>query len=217
MTAGELLDLYRLETVDTAQPYLWSDEFILGALSDAQVQFCRFTDGISDSSTDAVTLLNVVAGTDTYAFNPKVLKLRAARRVDTGKPLDVLNVEDMPARSMYFDGRTGTVSALITGMDENSVRVWPVPAEPLSVRLTVFRLPLVDLTDGDNPLVVPLQHQRALLLWAKHLGYGVHDSEMFDREKSAEFEQKFLAYCASAKVDQGRARHKPRAVAYGGI
>lgn len=217
MTAGELLDLYRLETVDVAQPYLWSDDFILGALSDAQVQFCRWTDGIADSSTDVVTKLSIVAGTDSYALHSKVKKLRTARREDTGRPLDVLNQEDMPARGMYFDGRPGTVSAVITGMDENTVRVWPMPAETMTVRLSVFRLPLTDLTDGDDPLVVPLQHQRALLLWAKHLGYGVHDTEMFDRAKSEDFEQKFLAYCASAKVDQGRARHKSRSVAYGGI
>lgn len=217
MTVGELLDLYRLEMVDVAQPYLWSDEFILGALSDAQVQFCRWTDGIPDSSSAGITLLSVLTGVDSYTLSPKVLKIRTARFDVTGRPVEVLNEEDMPGRSMYFDGRPGTVSALITGMDENSVRVWPMPAEDVDIRLSVFRLPLLDLTDGDDPLVVPLQHQRALLLWAKHLGYGVHDSETFDEKKSQDFEQKFMAYCASAKIDQGRARHKPRSVAYGGI
>lgn len=217
MTAGELLDLFRQEVVDTAQPYLWSDDFILGALSHAQEQFCRFTDGLPDSSTDAVTKLVITAGVDSYALSPSVLKIRSARLNDTGRPIMVLNQEDMPPRGMYFDGRPGTVAALITGMDENTVRVWPMPNANTAIRLSVFRLPLAQLTDGDNLIVVPAQHQRALLMWAKHLAYGVHDSDAFDRTKSENYEQKFMAYCASATVDQDRARHKPRTVAYGGI
>lgn len=216
-TAGELLDLFRLEVVDTVQPFLWTDDFILGALSDAQDWFARLTDGIPDSSTDAVTKIDLIAGTDVYALSDRVLKVRNARRQDTGRPIDVLNQEDMPGRGMYFDGRPGTTSALIIGMDENSVRAWPMPAENMTVRLSVFRLPLLPLTDGDDPLAVPKQHERALLMWAKHLAYGIHDSEMFDRKKSEDFELEFRRYCAAAKDEQGRAWHKPRAVVYGGI
>ena len=217
MNAGELLDLFRTEVVDTVVPYLWSDDFILSTISDAQVQFARHTDGIPDSTTDAVTLIELVASTGVYALHDKVLKIRSAYRTDTGRAIDMLNVEDMAPRKMYFDGREGTTTALITGMDENSVRAYPVPAEAFDIRLSTFRLPLVAITDGDDPLVVPDQHQRPLLMWMKHLAYGVHDTEAFDRTKSEEFAQAFKAYCASAKVDQGRARHKPRAVAYGGL
>lgn len=216
MTSGELLDLFRVEMNDRTEPKLWSDEFIFGAIDDAQKQFTRLTDGIPDSTTPAVVELAVTTAGDTYALHPAILKIRSARRLDNGRPVAVVNEEDMPTRNMFFDGITGTLQALVTGMDENSVRVWPMPREAADVRLSVFRLPLVDITD-DQAFEIGVQHHRHLLMWAKHLAYGVQDAETFDKTKSQEFKDRFEVYCFKAKQEQARARHKPRAVAYGGI
>jgi hypothetical protein len=54
-------------------------------------------------------------------------------------------------------------------------------------------------------------------MWVKALAYGKQDAETFDRTKQKEFEQKFFGYCDQVQAEQRRARHKPRAVAYGGI
>lgn len=216
MTSGELLELFRVDMNDAEKPYLWSDEFVFGAISEAQVEFARKTDGIPDATTAAVTEIEVVAGTDEYALHPKLLKLRAARRAVDGRPIEIVNVEDMATRNMYFDGIPGQLKALVVGMDEYSVRAWPMPAENVPVKLTTFRLPLEDITD-DQDLEIPPRHHRYLLHWVKHLAYSVQDAETFDKTKAAEFEAKFNTYCFNVKLEQQRLRHKPRTVAYGGI
>ena len=216
MTSGDLLDLFRDEMADKVTPYLWSDDLVFGYIDDACKRFCRLTDGIPDSTTATVVNLAIVAGTDTYPLSPLVLKIRTARRADNGREVLVLNEEDMAPQDRFFDNLPGIPTALITGMDVDSVRVHPYPSVATPMKLSVFRLPLVDVTD-DQPLEVPAQHQRALLLRAKALAYGKQDAETFDRTKFETFDDKFTIYCAAAKAEQARARHKPRTVAYGGI
>lgn len=217
MTAGELLDLYRDDSGDNVAPYLWSDDLILSHIDDAQTMFCRLTDGISDATTPAVTQLAVLPTVEWYSLHESILKVRSAARADTGRPVEVLNVEDMPTRQMYFDGIAGTVRALILGIEADQVRMWPVPSETVTVNLTVFREPLVRITDGDQSFEIPAKHHKHLLLWVHHLALMKHDSEVSDRKKSADMKAAFEAYCFAAKVEQGKARHKPRTVAYGGI
>lgn len=216
MTSGDLLELFRVEMADVAEPYLWKDEFIFDAINDAQKQFARNTDGIPDSTTPEVVELYAFAGEDTYAIHPSILKFRSVRRADTGKPVSVENQEDMPTKGMYFDGRPGTVKAIITGMDEAVIRVWPIPMEDVLLKFSVFRLPLVEVVD-DQALEIPTQHHRHLLLWVKHLAYSVQDAETFDRTKARQFADDFSTYCFKTKTEQARARHKPRSVAYGGL
>jgi hypothetical protein len=127
MNSSELLDLFRKEMSDSAEPYLWSDEEIFNFEDDAQAMFCRKTDGIRDSTTAAVTKLALTPGTSVLAIHATIKRIRNARRGDTGRPLEIINADDMPKRGWYFDGTAGEPKALILGMDEDSARVWPVP------------------------------------------------------------------------------------------
>jgi len=216
MTTGELLELFRVEMNDVPKPQLWSDDFIFGAMDSAQTWFTRWTDGIPDSTTPAVTDLAVLAGTGEYPLHKAVLKLRTARRADNGRPVEVCNEEDLATQNRYFDNVPGVLRALVMGMDESTVRTWPLPMEDTPVKLSVFRLPLVRITD-DQAFEIAEQHHRELLLWMKHLAYSVQDAETFDRTKAADFESRFKDYCFKVKLEQGRLRHKPRSVQYGGL
>lgn len=219
MTPGDLLTLFRSEVSDVATPYLWSDDEFFGYADDAQKQFARLTWGLIDSSTPAIVDIPLVAGTNTYDLSPLILAVRAARVTATGRGLDIVNQEDMPVRRMYFDGTEGVPQAVILGMDTDKISVWPVPIEDEAIKLSVFRLPLVDITSANEttPFEIAPQHHRHLLLWVKHLAYLKQDAETYDRIKAAEFEAAFEAYCARAKKEQDRSRHKPRSVTYGGI
>ena len=217
MTPAELLDQFRIEVADIATPYLWSDDEFFRYADDAQKQFTRLTDGLPESTSPAITEIAVLAGLDTYALSPLVLKIRSARTLSDGRPLEVLNEEDMPPRGMYFDGKTGIVKALITGMDANSVHVWPMPSAAMTVKLSVFRMPLLDIDENSQAFEIDPQHHLHLLLWVGHRAYSKPDAETFDKTKAADLKTAFEAYCARAKAEQARARHKPRSVAYGGI
>ena len=216
--SSDLLSLFRSEMSDQATPYLWSDEEVFGYENDAQRMFCRETEGIADATTTAVVDVAVIPGTTWVDLHPSIKQLREVFRSDTGRPIEVINREDMAPRRWYFDGTTGNVKALVIGMEDNKARVYPNSNETVTLNLSVFRLPLVDITDlGDQAFEIDDTHVRHLLLWMKHLAYSKQDAETFDRMKAAEFEAKATLYHAKVKEEQRRKRHKVRSVMYGGI
>jgi hypothetical protein len=179
---------------------------------------CRKTDGIPDSTTTAVVQLDILTGGTSVDTNPKILRILSAYREDDGRDIEIVNRQDMRTRGWRFDGVPGRVAALITGMDQNKARVFPVADEDITIFMSVFRLPLVRLTtDGDQTLEVAEEHHRHLLLWMRHLGYLKHDTETFDQGKADDFETKFERYCESVKREERRKAYKVRTVAYGGI
>ena len=218
MNSSELLDLYRSEMEDTLEPFLWSDEDIFRYANEAQKKLVRDTGGIPDGTTAAVTRIAVTTATDRYALHSSILQIRTASRADTGRPIEVLNFEDMQQRRWYFDGVVGVLRALVIGIERHKLRVWQYPTEAANVDLTVFRLPLVEITDaGDQEFEIDVEHHQSLLYWMRHLGYLKQDAETYDKNKAAEFEAYHNAYCAQVKEEERRKRHKTRIVRYGGI
>lgn len=217
MTPSEVKTLFRSEMKDAVAPYLWSDADVYTYIDDAQKMFCRLTDGISDATTAEVVEIPVAADATWLDSHPSILKIRAATRDSDGAPLEVVNFEDLASRGIRLDGRKGPVRTLITGMQENKLRLASVASVVDTIRLLVFRLPLIDVTDGEGPFEVAPEHHIHLLYWVKRCALLKQDAETFDKSKAEDFEVMFRAYCAQAKAEQQRKRHKVRTVAYGGI
>lgn len=216
MDSTALYAQFRNDVSDTVVPYLWSAVEVLDYINDAQQQFCRATGGFTDASS-ALTALDYAAGADALTLSPLILTIRGAYDNTTGKPLEVVNFEDMATRGWRFDGRPGVVRALVIGLGATSARLYPLPVLGGTVRLVCERLPLAPITDLDQVLEVPDQHQYGLSLWLRARAYGKQDVETYDPKKSDNFAAQFRAYCDQARREKDRARHKPRVVAYGGI
>lgn len=212
MTTTELLALFRTEVFDLEVPYLWSDDLIYGYIDLAQKQFCRDTNGIMDSRKFKIT---IVPGTEWYTFSTDILKLRDAIDQATGKDMPIISVEKMAENDMKFDGNTGFTKALISGLEESTLRAWPVPNVASVIELRTFRLPAT-VVSGDD-FEIPEQHQRYLLNWVKHLAYDVQDTETYDKAASDKYKARHDAYCVKAKGEQNRVRRPVSTVTYGGI
>lgn len=216
MTSGELLALFRSEMNDGETPYLWSDTEVYRYIDDAQKMFCRNTDGIADATTAAVVNIAVVPGTLWVNTHPSIKMIRRATRTDTGRPVEVINEQDMADRKWYFDGRTGPVRALVIGEEQYKAQVYPESSETVTVRLLVYRMPLEPI-EGNADFEIVEKHHLHLLLWVKSLAYLKQDAETYDKTKSVEFENKFLAYCEKSKLEDRKEKHKTRVVRYGGL
>lgn len=212
MDTTQLRNIFRAEFFDTAEPYLISDALVYTYIDEAQKMFCRFTEGIEDGRS---FFLTIVPGTEWYPVNKAILKLRKATDVTTGRPVELVPQETADFFGIRFDGRVGTLKALVSGVERGMLRAWPMPQLPVTVALETFRLP-VTVEKGDE-LEIDEQHHLALLKWVKHKAYGSHDTEVYDARKSAEYEGQFRVYCAEAEKEQGRARHSAGSVMYGGI
>ena len=92
------------------------------------------------------------------SLDPRILKVRGANRVSDGRPLEILNYEDLGARGIRFDGRVGPLSTLVFGMEENKLRVTPKASLADAIKLLVFRLPLTGISGSDDPEIGSQHH-----------------------------------------------------------
>lgn len=226
MNSNLLYEAFREDIVDTAKPYLWSDDEVFRYMDAAYRMFVRLTVGISDF-TSPITQVQIVAGEALADIDSSILRIMSANKESDESDLTIINmVEDATTESAdYFQIRrsirstqTGAVTKMIVGAEKNKVRWVNVPEVDDVVNLHVYRLPLTHIVDEDHTLSdVDEGHHIYLLDWMKHLAYKKQDAETFDRGKSDEFEGTFRAYCAQVKAEWERYKHKTRIVEYGGL
>jgi hypothetical protein len=212
----EVYDAFRSDVDDQEETFNWPDTDVYRYMDDAQKMFCRLTGGLSDS-TSALTVLNYTTASDWVSISPLILKIRDAWNSTTGKPLDIINFENLNKLGLHFDGLPGLTTQIITGMEPHKVRLSRFPNASGTIQLLVDRLPLKKIDDADQALEVDDQHKDGLLLLMKSRAYNKQDAEVLDKKKAMDFETDFRAYCTAAKYERERAMHKTRVVAYGGV
>lgn len=202
MDGATFIKRFREETVDEAQPYLWSDALILRYLDEAQTDFCRRTEGIEDSAS-SVCSVAVPAGTAVVKLDPKIRKVRAARLAGHTLPLDITSVEEARQNNATASGAPRT---LVLGLGGGKALLAPTPATSVVLHLDVFRLPLTSIEAPGDETEVDDMHASALMYGALFRAYSRPDVETMDRTKAEYFRQLFADECARAAREQGRAR-----------
>lgn len=228
MDIDTLITTFRSEVDDVAEPHLWTDTDVYGYIDETQKMFCRLAVGISDSTSE-LTNVTFSAGDEYATYDPRILRLRMARLASDYRSLRIMNFEDFVEGGVGADDdyglytaqptldlRAGPVTILITNMTENAVRLVKIPEADDAILLTVYRMPLEDITESSTALEVDPKHHRSLLYGMKSLAYQKEDAETFDKARAAENETRFRMYCEQVKDEIARREHKVRVVAYGG-
>lgn len=213
MNSTDLLEHFRLDVSDEVTPYLWSDAEVFRYMNDAYRMFIRKTGGIADI-TSLVTEVPVVTGEATASLDPSILRIMHAYRLSDSTPLEIFNGPGSapPTRA------SGPVAGMVIGEQRHLVRWTTIPTADDTVTLSVYRLPLGFITGVEQDFTdVDEDHHIHLLDWMKHLAYRKQDAETFDRAKSDECGEAFLAYCEFVTAEHERYKHKNRVVAYGGL
>ena len=226
MNSEELFDAFRSDIVDTATPYLWTEDEVTRYADAAYRMFVRLTGGIADFTSSA-TQIDIVAGEATAEMAPSILRVMSAYRASDGVEIIVANLTDAAfmrssdyniVRQLYNDTRPGPVNYMVIGTQPDVCKWVQIPSEDDVASLNVYRLPLTHITDGTHELSeVKEDHHTYLLDWMKHLAYKKQDAETFDRSKSNEHKTNFENYCAFCKTEWERYKHKTRVVQYGGL
>lgn len=227
MTSDELYDLFRKDVVDTVTPYLWSDSEVYAYMNDAYTMFVRLTGGIQDFLTDDVCLVTAATGEAYSAIHPSILFVRQATIDATGETVRVINAQDMERlndedfgmlRRLNQSDSVGKVKYMVVGIQPDTVRWVNIPDSDYDIRLLVERLPTTTITgSGQTFDGVKDHHHLHLLKWMRHLAYNKQDAETFNKLRSDAERLEFDAYCALAKREKEKQKHKVRVVAYGGI
>lgn len=152
MTGQELLDYLRASVLrDVATPYLWSDDEILLALSEAEAQFARRTYALLDSTHTITTAVGVAE----YAVPPGTLKVLSAAINGHAKDLLDYTRRFIPSN---LATSTGTPSIFINDESMNSIRLYAVPDAVLTINLRIARLPSQAITLYSSPEIPAEYH-----------------------------------------------------------
>lgn len=227
MKTSELLNLFRLETDDTMEPYLWSDFEFLTYLNDAQDVFVRLIGGIADRRSP-LTKVKYKAGDQFKKYDERILKIKAVKDANNDRVV-IQNYESLEAggsladdyglfsNSGIDDSLTGDVRYIITDVDASEFQLYPIPDADGQLNLVVYRRPLDEITSTNTELEVSSYQHLNLLNWVKYKAYMKQDVETFDKTKALEFRAAFVDGVMAAKKDKASREDRQRVVQYGGI
>jgi hypothetical protein len=195
MRLRDLITLFRNETDDATEPFLWPDEEAIEFANDAQIEACRRARLLVDSSTTAVCEIAVTAGEPLLDLDPRVLFVRRARFA-ASLPLRRMTMQDMEAFDPYWmDALDATPRFFVPDYETGKLLLSPPPDSDATLLLTVVRDPLVDMDSDDDTPEIAARYHRSLRYWMMARAYGKQDAEANDPKKEATalalFEQEF--------------------------
>lgn len=188
MDLKELLELTREMASDVAEPQLWSDKFIINALNDAEMEACRRSRLIVDSSTEKCCRIDLAAATSLYKVHDSVIFIRRVELSTKTDPLGFARFRDLDMSCPGWRTETGEVDAWVTDFETGKLRFFRTPTAdqlPAHAMLTVVRGPLKRMSNkNDRPEIKPRFHYN-LHHWALFRMYSKNDSQTLDPEAAA--------------------------------
>lgn len=207
MNQAEAIAEIRSAIQDLAQPYFFSDERIRSALNHAQDEACRRARLLVDSRTAEVCEVDVPAGEPTVSLHESVIFVRRARLAGIGVTLVPKVARAMDEQCPGWEDSAPTQPMVFVPDWETGVlRLWPAPATPVTLLLTVIRAPLDAelLADASSELLLPRRYHQSLVFGALMELYRVPDMETFNPQAAAAYAALFAAEFGppSAAIDE---------------
>ncbi len=167
---------------DNALPYGWSDAVLDDYLNEAQEEAAIRASLLHDAATDAVTLISVTSGTASYALDSRIIDIISVTDVDQPATLVPFTMDDLVCSyGAGWQSRVGTPIGYLTDAVSGQITLFPAPDADTSIRLEVYRRPLVSMAaDGDTP-EIPAEHHFNLVDWALWRAYshaGTDDQDL---------------------------------------
>jgi hypothetical protein len=192
MNVNDFIARFRSDLDDAELPYLWSDADIIRYLNSAIKEACERALLIEDGADYDACRLRTVAGHADYELHPSVIKVK--RVAFRGRPLDETSIEAMDSRGTAWEAQSGEPSKFICS--DRLIRLVPKPSTSEIITLIVYRTQLEEfnadpLQSGDDDLEIGSIYHERLLPWMYCLAYRKHDSEVFNKDKSLEYEATF--------------------------
>jgi hypothetical protein len=194
MTLSEIIAQARIELDDTEPDFLWTEPELINYVNDAQVQACRRSRLIIDSSSPEVCQIAFTAGSALYPLDERIISIKDVTN-EKGNNLKGETVGWMNENISSWRKSEGEPSAVITDYETNALRLYPIPKVDGVINLRVVREPFNPLANPDDVPEIKSRYHLALIHWVKHRAYLKKDADTLDKNASAEaltlFEMEF--------------------------
>jgi hypothetical protein len=196
MTLQQLIERFRIEADDLANPPLWRDEWIIDWFAEAQDEAAVRARLLLDDYSASVTKIAVAPGIASYPLHPKVYEIAALDFVPNVGVVENLRLvsreyldrttpgwRDFPSEMPSFAIQTDT-----------RLRLVPVPSVAGTLRMEAYRLPLKAMaSDNDKPEIHEAHHIH-LVHWVLYRAFGRPDADAQNPQKSKEALEDFESY-----------------------
>lgn len=196
MNLEQLLCQFRVDALDTEEPHLFKDEWVVGWLSEAVTEAAIRGRLILEAADPRVCQVLVEAGVAVYPLHPSLYELVDLRFKANGamrsEPVHLKTREELSRICPDWRDRQDRTQFAI--QDDTRIQLVSPPREAGVLFIEGYRIPLKPLVnDGDKPEINGAHHH-LLVHWALHRAFGMPDSDAFDPGRAASAEQAFTAY-----------------------
>jgi len=204
MNLGQMFAIFRAQTRDLVEPYLFGDDTVLASYANEGArEACRRGRLIVDSTTvnDGATSplpvcqYAVTAGDSVLTLHPSILFVKRVKLASLDRRTPRINARDLDRFRPGWESESGDVLAYSPDHQTGQLRWYQKPIADDTANLTVVRLPLSDMVKlSDAPEINARFHDR-LVDWMIYRAYEEDDSETIDPQRAAKalarFEQEF--------------------------
>lgn len=185
MTLAELIEQYRAEALDVAEPPFATDALLTAFANEAQDEACRRGHIIRDAHSP-MSRVAYEADAAFVKLNPRILRVDGAH-ID-GHSVAV--VSDVQMQAMHCGWLTDGATAhrpthLVEGASTGVLFLWPAPAQAGEIRLRLQRMPRVRLEAPDDEPEIAAHLHMALVQWMLYRAFDRQDSDMYDPARAA--------------------------------
>lgn len=205
MNRGELRNLFRVLSVDTAKPYLWADDEVDVYINEAYTE--AVDRGLVIYDRESFTV-DVEVGVTAYQLDKSIIRVKEA--ILTAKGGIVLD-DPLPLNKSNPWGTDPQGYAI----EEDGVFVLAAPSNEAGIiALAVYRYPKPLESDSDELMIPPIYHAK-MLSWALKLAYQKPDSDTFNADLSRRHDDEFTRTFGPHKTAQQhrqRSRNSARSI-----
>lgn len=221
MTAGDIIALFRSESVEANRHFIGDSE-LFRYLQSGYIEFVRQTNGTPDA-----LLLDISQGEPDVELPPYIMRLKSVRKLSDQGEIQVINYTDLTRPKSGDYGVTnlslnlvsvGVVRYMMVGAVKHAARLIAIPKEDDELELLIDRLPLNSIVDAKSPFTdIDEVHQIAMLDWLKASTFRRPNPCLFDPKLAEFFEGRFNQVVYEAGRSQDLFKSKVRTVQYGGV
>lgn len=194
MDASGLIAAYRDESFDTNTPPFVADDRLRQFASQAEREACRRSHLLVDS-TSLFCSISVSANAPLVTLDPRIINVRRVKTSISTYALSPVRAEQMDVVNPGWESHVGTPTTYVTDYQSGAIRLYPNSQVPLTLSMTVSRLPLADMAANDDEPEIRNEYHEGLVQWMLYRAYSKQDSDLFDPNKAAkalnEFEKEF--------------------------
>lgn len=210
MRLDQLLEQFRRDSDDRAEPFLWSTEDVTDWLNEAESEACERKKLLRDTRTYPVAAGDGVL-TGIHAHLTEVYRawlVDAAGEIYTLEERDELELDQIASD---WRSRTQRPERFIWYGDQ-SLRFDALADAAYTLHIECRALPQVEFRGADQAPSIPAIHHRRLVYWALYKAYSVPDAEIANETKAAENAGAFDRYFGrrpTADLRRGQTANNP--------